>query len=75
MSPIKYLNTPKIMRNIELFRQKLSRIDGKLKTIKMMVTRKGTSVDDIHKVIDAIESECSDINTMIDRESANAYNR
>ena len=33
------------MRNIELFRQKLSRIDGKLKTIKMMVTRKGTSVE------------------------------
>ena len=63
------------MRNIELFRQKLSRIDGKLKTIKMMVTRKGTSVDDIHKVIDAIESECSDINNMIDRESENEYNR
>jgi len=63
------------MRNIDLFRQKLSRIDGKLKTIKVMVTRKGTSVDDIHKVVDAIENECRDLNTMIDREASNAYNR
>lgn len=63
------------MRNVDLFRQKLSRIDGKLKTIKVMVTRKGTSVDDIHKVVDAIENECRDLNTMIDREASNAYNR
>tara|TARA_R110000803_G_scaffold82058_1_gene148024 strand:- start:187 stop:378 length:192 start_codon:yes stop_codon:yes gene_type:complete len=63
------------MRNLELFRQKLSRIDGKLKTIKMMVTRKGASVDDIHKVVDSIESECSDLNTMLERESGNTYNR
>jgi len=63
------------MRNIDLFRQKLSRIDGKLKTIKVIVTRKGTSVDDIHKVVDAIENECRDLNTMIDREASNAYNR
>jgi len=63
------------MRTIDLFRQKLSRIDGKLKTIKVIVTRKGTSVDDIHKVVDAIENECRDLNTMIDREASNAYNR
>jgi|TARA_R110000796_G_scaffold96775_2_gene203415 hypothetical protein len=63
------------MRNVDLFRQKLSRIDGKLKTIKVIVTRKGTSVDDIHKVVDAIENECRDLNTMIDREASNAYNR
>ncbi len=63
------------MRNVDLFRQKLSRIDGKLKTIKVIVTRKGTSVDDIHKVVDAIENECRDLITMIDREASNAYNR
>ena len=63
------------MRNVDLFRQKLSRIDGKLKTIKVIVTRKGTSVDDIHKVVDAIENECRDLNTMIDREASNAYNK
>ena len=63
------------MRNVDLFRQNLSRIDGKLKTIKVIVTRKGTSVDDIHKVVDAIENECRDLNTMIDREASNAYNR
>jgi len=63
------------MRNVDLFRQKLSRIDGKLKTIKVMVTRKGTSVEDIHNAVDAIENECRDLSTMIDREASNAYNR
>ena len=63
------------MRNVDLFRQKLSRIDGKLKTIKVIVTRKGTSVDDIHKVVDAIENECRDLIKAIRKPNITASNR
>jgi len=55
------------MKNKELFRTKLDRIDGKVRTIKVMVTRQGTSVEDINKVLDAITNELSDLNTMLER--------
>ena len=55
------------MKNKELFRTKLDRIDGKVRTIKVMVTRQGTSVEDINEVLDAITNELSDLNTMLER--------
>ena len=55
------------MKNKELFRKKLDRIDGKVRTIKVMVTRQGTSVEDINEVLDTITNELSDLNTMLER--------
>ena len=55
------------MKNKELFRTKLDRIDGKVRTIKVMVTRQGTSVEAINEVLDAITNELSDLNTMLER--------
>jgi len=63
------------MRNRELFKQKLARIDGKLKSIRVMSTRKGTTVQDIHKIIDTIDEQLADLATMIEREGKDAYNR
>ena len=62
------------MKNKELFINKMSRIDGKLKTIRVMVTRQGTTVQDIHGILDLIDSEMSDLSTMVEREGT-AYNR
>ena len=63
------------MRNKELFRSKLTRIDGKLKTIRVMATRQGTTVQDIHKIIDDIDEQLDDLATMIEREGKDAYGR
>jgi len=37
------------MRNKELFVRKLDHVLGKIKTIRVMSTRQGTTVQDIHK--------------------------
>jgi len=63
------------MRNRELFKQKLARIDGKLKTIRVMATRQGTTVQDLDKLLDSIYEELSDMSTMIEREGKDAYGR
>jgi uncharacterized protein YukE len=63
------------MRNKELFKSKLTRIDGKLKTIRVMATRQGTTVQDIHKIIDDIDEQLADLATMIEREGKDAYGR
>jgi len=63
------------MRNRELFKQKLTRIDGKLKTIRVMATRQGTTVQDLDKLLDSIYEELSDMSTMIEREGKDAYGR
>jgi len=56
------------MRNKQLFVEKMNRIDGKLKTIRVMSTRQGTTVQDIHNILDQIDSEMSDLSSMIERE-------
>ena len=56
------------MRNKQLFVDKMNRIDGKLKTIRVMATRQGTTVQDIHNLLDQIDSEMSDLSSMIERE-------
>ena len=63
------------MRNRDLFKQKLARIDGKLKTIRVMATRKGMTVQDLDKVLDDIFDTLGDIATMIEREGKDAYGR
>lgn len=63
------------MRNKELFKQKLNRIDGKLKTIRVMATRQGTTIQDLDKILDSIYEELGDLNTMLEREGKDAYNR
>ena len=63
------------MRNRELFKQKLNRVDGKLKTIRVMATRQGTTVQDLDKILDSIYEELGDLNTMIEREGKDAYGR
>jgi len=56
------------MRNKELFRKKLDNVVGKIKTIRVMATRKGTTVQDVHALCDQIEELVSDLNTMLERE-------
>jgi hypothetical protein len=63
------------MRNRDLFKQKLTRIDGKLKTIRVMATRQGTTVQDLDKIIDDINEQLQDMATMIEREGKDAYGR
>ena len=63
------------MRNRDLFKQKLGRIDGKLKTIRVMATRQGTTVQDLDKILDSIYEELADLGTMIEREGKDAYGR
>jgi len=63
------------MRNRDLFKQKLARIDGKLKTIRVMATRQGTTVQDLDKVLDDIFDTLGDMATMIEREGKDAYGR
>ena len=55
------------MKNEELFQQKLGRIDGKVKTLRVMTTRQGTSIQDIHNTLDDITEELSDLNSMVER--------
>lgn len=55
------------MRNKELFVKKLDNIVGKVKTIRVMATRQGTTIQDLHKLCDQIEDTIGDLNTMIER--------
>ena len=55
------------MKNKDLFKSKLDRIDGKVRTLRVMTARRGTTVDDINTILDSIDSEISDLNTMLER--------
>ena len=56
------------MRNKQLLQSKLERIDGKLKAVRVMSTRRGVTVQDIHKILDEIEELVEDVSTMVERE-------
>ena len=56
------------MKNKQLFVDKMNRIDGKLKAIRVMITRKGVTVQDIHKTLDEIDEQMGDLSSMIERE-------
>jgi len=56
------------LRNKQLFIDKMNRIDGKLKTIRVMSTRQGTTVQYIHKILDEVEELMTDLEDMVERE-------
>jgi len=57
-----------IMKNKELFVKKLDHVLGKVQTIRVMATRQGTTVQDVHALCEQIEDQISDLNTMLERE-------
>jgi len=63
------------MRNRELFQQKIARIDAKLKTIRVLATRKNMTIHDLDKVLEEIYESLGDMSTMIEREGKDAYGR
>ena len=56
------------MRNKDAFLKKMNRIEGKLKAIRVMVTRQGTTIKDIHEILDYVDEEMDGLHTMIERE-------
>ena len=42
------------MKNRELFKDKIRRIDGKLKTIRVMATRQGTTIQDLDALLELV---------------------
>tara|TARA_B110000285_G_scaffold77157_1_gene88884 strand:- start:189 stop:377 length:189 start_codon:yes stop_codon:yes gene_type:complete len=56
------------MQNKELAQKKIENISGKLKTIRVMVTRQGVTVDDINKEITAIDEKLDDLMTLVSRQ-------
>ena len=56
------------MQNKELAQKKIENISGKLKTIRVMITRQGVTVDDINKEITVIDEKLDDLMTLISRQ-------
>ena len=56
------------MQNKELAQRKIENISGKLKTIRVMSTRQGVTVDDINKEITVIDEKLDDLMTLISRQ-------
>jgi len=56
------------MQNKELAQKKIENISGKLKTIRVMITRQGVTVDDINKEITMIDEKLDDLMTLISRQ-------
>jgi DNA-binding FrmR family transcriptional regulator len=56
------------MQNKELAQKKIENISGKLKTIRVMITRQGVTVDDINKEITAIDEKLDDLMTLVSRQ-------
>jgi len=55
------------MRNKNLFFTKLERVEGKLKALDMMVTRQGTTMNDIHNTTSDIREIMDDLRTMVEQ--------
>jgi hypothetical protein len=55
------------MRNPEIAMQKLEKLEGKLKTMYVMLTRPGTTADHYKQVITESEEIIADLKTMIQR--------
>ena len=63
------------MQNKELAQRKIENISGKLKTIRVMITRQGVTVDDINKEITVIDEKLDDLMTLISRQRYPAKDR
>jgi len=57
------------MRNPEIAMQKLEKLEGKLKTMHVMLTRPGTSADNYKHYINECEDIIGDLKTMIQRQN------
>lgn len=55
------------MRNKNVFENKMDRIEGKLQTLKTMITRNVT-IQDLRKTIEDTEELMSDMRDMLERE-------
>ncbi len=56
------------MRNPEIAMNKLEKLEGKFKTMHVMLTRPNTTADDYKKVIGECEDIINDIRTMVQRQ-------
>jgi hypothetical protein len=65
------------MRNRDLVFTKIERLEGIMKTLKVMTTRPNTTVEDFHITVNNAESILEDLKSMIEREpmSPNEVNR
>ena len=57
------------MRNPDIAMNKLEKLEGKLKTMYVMLTRPNVSADEYKKVIEDSEVIIADLKTMIQREN------
>jgi|TARA_R110000822_G_scaffold86112_1_gene200941 hypothetical protein len=57
------------MRNPEIAMNKLEKLEGKLKTMDVMLTRPGTSAENYKHYINECEEIIADLKTMIQRQS------
>jgi hypothetical protein len=55
------------MRNPEIAMNKLEKLEGKLKTMYVMLTRPGTTSDQYKQLITEAEEVIADLKTMIQR--------
>jgi hypothetical protein len=55
------------MRNPEIAMNKLEKLEGKLKTMYVMLTRPGTTADQYKQLITEAEEVIADLKTMIQR--------
>jgi len=57
------------MRNPDIAMNKLEKLEGKLKTMYVMLTRPNVSADEYKKVIEDSEIIIADLKTMIQRQN------
>jgi len=56
------------MRNRDLVFMKIERLEGIMKTLKVMTTRPNTTVEDFHSTVNDAEGLLEDLKSMIERE-------
>lgn len=56
------------MQNKELAQKKIEGVRGKLKTIKVMLTRPGVTIEEINREITGIEEKLDDLMTLVSRQ-------
>jgi archaellum component FlaC len=56
------------MQNRELAQRKIENISGKVKTIRVMITRQGTTIEDLNKELNYIDEKLEDLMTLVSRE-------
>lgn len=57
------------MRNPEIAMNKLEKLEGKLKTMYMMLTRPGVTTDQYKQILSESEEVIADLKTMIQRQA------